>query len=217
MRASDLGVSIQTISATANVLVGGEPVTKYKEFDEQYDVWLRAEQGYRNDADAIGVLTLPSTNAKIGHVQLASVARLEDAQGPNTIDRFGRQRQVGISANLEGIPLGAGVQRLSDYMKTLDLPPDYRFEFLGKAKTLEESNSAFAVIFGLSFLFMYMVLALHSVREFRASDHDFAGAAADGAVCHAVANLPADRSRHLRGLRAVHAVRHREEERHSAD
>ena len=40
-RASDLGISVQTIASTLNVLVGGEPVTKYKEVDEQYDVWLR--------------------------------------------------------------------------------------------------------------------------------------------------------------------------------
>ena len=30
--------------STTNVLVGGEPVSKYKEQDEQYDVWLRAER-----------------------------------------------------------------------------------------------------------------------------------------------------------------------------
>ena len=30
-RASDLGIPVQTIASTLNVLVGGEPVTKYKE------------------------------------------------------------------------------------------------------------------------------------------------------------------------------------------
>jgi HAE1 family hydrophobic/amphiphilic exporter-1 len=158
-RASDLGVSIQTISTTANVLLGGEPVTKYKEFDEQYDVWLRADQRYRDDPEAVAQLTVPSTKAGMGEVRFGSVVQLEEAQGPNTINRFGRQRQVVISANLEGVPLGAGISQLSEHLKTLQLPPEYRFEFIGQAKTLEESNSAFAVIFGLSFLFMYMVLA----------------------------------------------------------
>jgi HAE1 family hydrophobic/amphiphilic exporter-1 len=37
-------VSVQDVSTTVNVLVGGEPVSKYKERDEQFDVWLRAEQ-----------------------------------------------------------------------------------------------------------------------------------------------------------------------------
>ena len=41
-----------------NILVGGEPVTKYKENDEQYDVWLRADQKLRNDADTIARMSV---------------------------------------------------------------------------------------------------------------------------------------------------------------
>ena len=59
-RASDLGISVQTIASTLNVLVGGEPVTKYKEVDEQYDVWLRAESQFRDRPDAIGRLMVSS-------------------------------------------------------------------------------------------------------------------------------------------------------------
>ncbi|MCE9528400.1 MAG: efflux RND transporter permease subunit [Planctomycetales bacterium] len=158
-RASDLGVSIQSISSTANILVGGEPVSKYKEFDEQYDVWLRADWPFRNNPDEVARLAVPSNKPEVGSVRLASVARLEEAQGPNTIDRFGRQRQVVISANLEGLSLGEGVEKVAQHVRSLQLPAEYQFEFIGRAKTLEESNAGFAVIFGLSFLFMYMVLA----------------------------------------------------------
>ena len=86
-RASDLGISIQTIASTLNVLVGGEPVTKYKEVDEQYDVWLRAELPFRDRPDAIGRLMVSSPEA--GLVQLSSLATLDPAKGPATIDRFG--------------------------------------------------------------------------------------------------------------------------------
>jgi HAE1 family hydrophobic/amphiphilic exporter-1 len=44
-----LGVSVQTVASTFGILVGGEPVSKYKEGDEQYDVWLRAEQSFRDN------------------------------------------------------------------------------------------------------------------------------------------------------------------------
>ena len=42
--ASDLGVPVGTIADTMRVLVGGMPVSKFREGDEQYDVWLRAER-----------------------------------------------------------------------------------------------------------------------------------------------------------------------------
>jgi HAE1 family hydrophobic/amphiphilic exporter-1 len=158
-RASDLGVSIQSISSTANVLVGGLPVSKYKEFDEQYDVWLRAEQTARDDQETIARLTVPSDKPESGVVRLGNVANFEFAQGPGAIERFARQRQVVISANLEGKALGQGIDELTAYINTLDLPAEYRWEFIGRAKMLGETVTNFLVAFGLSFLFMYMILA----------------------------------------------------------
>ena len=158
-RASDLGVSIQAISTTTNVLVGGDPVSKYKEADQQYDVWLRADRSFRDDPAEIARLTVPSNKAGVGVVELGNVAAFEEAQGPGTIERSSRQRQVVISANLEGKALGEAVAALGDYAQTLDLPADYQWEFIGQAKSLKETNANFLVAFGLAFLFMYMILA----------------------------------------------------------
>jgi HAE1 family hydrophobic/amphiphilic exporter-1 len=156
-KAADLGLSAETIASTLAVLVGGAPVSKYKEGDEQYDVWLRADLPYRDAPERLGWLTVPSPSA--GLVALASVAALEEARGPATIERFGRQRQVVVMANLEGKALGDAVAELGHHVSALDLPADYRFEFIGRAKLLRESNANFIIAFALSFLFMYMILA----------------------------------------------------------
>ena len=157
-KASDLGIPVQTIAATLNVLVGGEPVTKYKELDEQYDVWLRAELPYRDRKEAIERLTIPSPKA--GLVQLANVAQLADAEGPAAIERYGMTRQVVITANLEGNKaLGDAVREISAFVDSLNLPADYRYEFIGRAKVMGESNQNFLIAFLTSFVFMYMILA----------------------------------------------------------
>jgi len=156
-RASDLGIPVQTIAATLNVLVGGEPIGKYKEADEQYDVWLRAEKPFRADVDAINNLTVPSLKA--GLVQISNIAQLDPAVGPTTIDRYGRQRQIVVLANLRGMALGEAIADVDKHVKSMDLAPGYRHEFIGRAKLLKESNTNFVVAFLLSFLFMYMVLA----------------------------------------------------------
>jgi len=158
-RASELGVSIQTISSTANILVGGEPVSKYKETDQQYDVWLRAERRFRADPARIAQMTVPSQKPEVGVVELGNVARYEEGQGPSTIDRFSRQRQVVISANLDGKALGEGVAELKAFVESMDLPSEYRWEFIGQAKSLNDTMSNFFIAFGLAFLFMYMILA----------------------------------------------------------
>lgn len=156
-RASDLGISVQTIASTLNILVGGEPIGKYKEADEQYDVWLRADESFRDNPEAIETLTVPSPKA--GLVRVTSIASLVPAHGPATIDRYGRQRQIVVLTNLKGIALGEATQEIGDYIATLDMPIGYHHEFIGRAKMLKESNLNFIIAFLLSFLFMYMVLA----------------------------------------------------------
>lgn len=158
-RASDLGVPVQIIASTLNVLVGGEPVSKYKELDEQYDVWLRAELPFRENQEQIRRLMVPSPKA--GLVQLSSLASLESAKGPATIDRFGLQRQVVVTANLETdkMALGDAVKEITAHVDSMNLPADYRGEFIGRAKVLAETIRNFLIAFLASFLFMYMILA----------------------------------------------------------
>ena len=157
-RAGDLAVPAQAIATTLNIAVGGLPVSKYKELDEQYDVWLRADLPFRDKREAIDRLMITSPRA--GMVQLSSLAELNPTLGPATIDHFGLQRQVVVNSNLEmGIPLGDAVRDTQAFVESMQLPADYRFEFVGRAKVLAETMSNFLIAFLVSFLFMYMILA----------------------------------------------------------
>src|SRR5215467_4758314 len=157
-KAADLGVSVEDIAATVQTYVGGEPVSKYKEADEQYDIWLRAEAGKRRTPQDIYDLSVRSRQGQL--VRLGNLVHLREDLGPAEIDRVDRQRTVPITANIESrLPLGTAVERVKEIAGQLDLPPLYNVRFTGRAKGLAESNSNFALAFGLSILFMYMVLA----------------------------------------------------------
>ena len=55
--------------------------------------------------------------------------------------------------------LGKVLPVVAGYIGELDLPAGYRYEFLGEAKLMKDSNSNFLLAFGLAFIFMYMILA----------------------------------------------------------
>ena len=156
-RASDLGIPVQTIASSLNVLVGGQIVSRYKEGTEQYDVWLRADKPFRATPQSLESLTLPSPTA--GQVQLSSLATLIEARGPSQIDRFNRQRTVTLLAHPDGISLNDAVQEARAILRDLKLPPDYDVTFGGQAKTLGETGYYFMVALVLSILFMYLILA----------------------------------------------------------
>ena len=156
-RASDLGIPVGTIADSLRILVGGRPVSRFKDGDEQYDVWLRARPSDRDSASDVANLSLPSTKA--GLVKLTSLARLSESRGPTEIERYGRERIVTVLGNPEGIQLGEAVERATAILAKLDLPKDYGFVLSGQAKTMAETGKYFLIAFGLSFVFMYLILA----------------------------------------------------------
>jgi len=157
-KASEFGIQLQDIASTLQTFVGGEPVSKYKEEDEQYDVWLRAMKGKRDDPQGVMNLTVPGRNGSL--VKIANLANLSEELGPSQIDRYNRQRKVTIVANLlPSLPLGEAVEKVQAMVRELDLPATYTADFTGRAKVLAETMTNFAIAFMLSFIFMYMVLA----------------------------------------------------------
>jgi HAE1 family hydrophobic/amphiphilic exporter-1 len=156
-RASDLGIRVGTIADTLRILVGGMPISKFRDGAEQYDVWLRAEAEDRASMKGLSELNLPSPTA--GLSPLDSIADLKDTRGPTEIERFSRERIVTVLGNPEGIPLGAAVSRAEAILKEMNLPPQYSYAFTGQAKTMGETGYYFLVAFGLSILFMYLILA----------------------------------------------------------
>ncbi len=156
-RAMDLGIPIQTIANTLNVLVGGQIVSSYKENTQQYDVWLRADQQFRADSKSLLALTLPSPNAV--PIELGSLARLQQQQGPSQIDRLNRQRTVTLMAHPDEVSLNDAVIYAKKCVAELNLPPDYGIVFGGQADMLNETAYYFAVALILSITFMYLILA----------------------------------------------------------
>jgi hydrophobic/amphiphilic exporter-1 (mainly G- bacteria), HAE1 family len=156
-RAADLGVTIDSLASNLRVLVGGEEVSRFKEGDDQYVVRLRLDEPFRNNAAAMGQLLVPSSTQR--PMQVSDIAQLRLEPGPASIDRYNRQRQVSLTANLDNIPLGEAVAATRLKIEELNLKPGYQVIFGGGARSLDEASGDFVVAVVLSVIFIYMVLA----------------------------------------------------------
>jgi HAE1 family hydrophobic/amphiphilic exporter-1 len=140
------------------MISGEEDITKFKEGDELYEVRLRVQPGQRVNANAIGSLMVPSSQGRL--VRLDNVAVIQRGTGPAQIDRYNRQHQVTLSANLlPGKSLGSAVSDVQSVIVGAGLPVGYDFYFAGQGKVMGEMITNFLVAFVLSFIFMYIVLA----------------------------------------------------------
>jgi HAE1 family hydrophobic/amphiphilic exporter-1 len=156
-RAADLGVSIDSLASNLRTLVGGEEVSRFKDGDEQFSVKLRLDEPFRNNPDGMGQLLVPSTTQKT--VRVSDVAQLVREYGPASIDRYNRQRQISVNANLDKVPLGDVVAAARLKVAELNLKPGYQAVFGGTARTLDEASNDFVIAMLLAVAFIYMVLA----------------------------------------------------------
>ena len=86
---------------------------------------------------------------------------LKRAEGPSQIDRYARQRQVTFFANTApGVGSGEVGAALEKAVKRdAPAPRSYRCVPFGQSKEIARTGKAFAIAFGLSFIFMYLILA----------------------------------------------------------
>jgi HAE1 family hydrophobic/amphiphilic exporter-1 len=158
-KAADLGVDIGTVAEVINILVGGEvDVTKFKDETRgrRYDVRARLWAENRTSPEDIGRLYVRSKDGRL--VELANIIKIQEAGGPSIINRVDRQRAITIFANLEGKPLGQGMEDLNAISAKI-LPFDYSGAYKGMADTMGESFKylMFALLLGI--VMAYMVLA----------------------------------------------------------
>ena len=159
LKASDLGVQISDAAEALRLLVGGDQVTTYNEGGEQYEVHVRAAAGDRQTAAAIGQLTVPSS--RVGSVPLDNIARFTPGTSPSEINRLNRQRQVTIYCGAAaGSVADAGPwTRWCARLSRLNMGPGYSTRFAGRSRELGRAAQNFLIAFGLSLIFMYLILA----------------------------------------------------------
>jgi hydrophobic/amphiphilic exporter-1 (mainly G- bacteria), HAE1 family len=157
-RAGDLGVEVADVANALELLVGGLKVSTYEEGGNDYDIRARADAAYRADLSGISVMTVQSRNGKT--VPLSSLVKLVPTTGPSQINRLARQRQVTITANVApGVGQSIVSDALVDIIRDQHMPPEYHAVPAGLTKETGRAATGFAVAVGLSFIFMYLVLA----------------------------------------------------------
>jgi hydrophobic/amphiphilic exporter-1 (mainly G- bacteria), HAE1 family len=158
LKAADLGVQLSDAAEALRLLVGGDQITTYNEGGEQYEVHVRAVEGNRQTPSAIGQITVPSST--VGSVPLVNIAELTPGTAPSEINRLNRQRQVTVFAGLlQGVSQVPAMDAMTRAADSLNMGPGYSTRFAGRSRELGRAAQNFLIAFGLSLVFMYLILA----------------------------------------------------------
>jgi len=165
-RAAAIGVSVRDASEALQLLWGGLDVARYNEGGKEYEVIAQLERAGRLTPSTLQDIYVRAANREL--VPLSSIVIPREHGSPNNINRFGRQRSVTVSAQLQGLPLGAAVERTEQMLAKL-LPPDISYRWDGEAQEIKEGSSESLQVLLLAILVIYMVLA----AQFESLRHPF--------------------------------------------
>ena len=164
-RAAALGVTIEDISRTLQILFGGLDLSRLKVGGKEYEVIAQLERASRLTPQELDTVYVRNRAGDL--IQLSAVVTRTSGAAPNSISHYGRLRSASITASPGGVPIGVVVERVRPLLA--DLPAGTLHAWEGEAKNLADSTDEIWWVLGLAAVIVYMTLA----AQFESLIHPF--------------------------------------------
>jgi HAE1 family hydrophobic/amphiphilic exporter-1 len=153
------GVQLSDVYKTMQTFMGGVLVNYFNQFGRQWQVYVQAEGDYRTRAENVGQFYV--TNDAGQPVPLSSLTTIKPSAGPEFTMRYNLFRCVQINGSAApGYSSSQAMKALEDtFAETM--PSEMGYDYMGMSyqeKKAAEGVSP-AVIFGMSLLFVFLILA----------------------------------------------------------
>jgi multidrug efflux pump subunit AcrB len=157
MVAARAGFTVEEVSTDAAAILEGEPApTPVVTNDRAYTLRVRFPERNRASLEAMRDTLLTSSTGKTA--TLGSLATVTELPGQNEIRRDNLQRNVAVTARLEGVDLGSAMSAVQKSVNELHLPSSIRVEYGGRYQEQKKSFHDLIMVFILAILLVFIVL-----------------------------------------------------------
>jgi HAE1 family hydrophobic/amphiphilic exporter-1 len=153
------GVSLPDVYRTIQAFMGGYFINYFNRFGRQWQVYIEAEGEDRASPDNVGRFYV--RNSKGENVPLSTLTTVKSQLGPEFTMRFDEYRCTQINGSAApGFSADQASAALEDVFKTT-MPREMGFDYSGISFLEQKARQGVppAVIFGLSLLFVFLILA----------------------------------------------------------
>jgi multidrug efflux pump subunit AcrB len=164
--AARAGFTPEEVATDAAAIVEGEPAaTPVITNDRAYTIRVRFPEADRSSLAAMSNTLLVSST---GHTAtLGSLASVTELPGQTEIRRENLQRDVVVTARLEGRDLGSAIKAVQKTVGDLHLPPSIRVQYSGTYEEQQKSFHDLMFVLVLAIVLVFIVL-LFEFRTFAA-------------------------------------------------
>jgi HAE1 family hydrophobic/amphiphilic exporter-1 len=156
-KARSLGLPLREVTDALQVFLGSQYVNDFDFNNRAYRVYVQADQRFRANPTNLRQLYARASNGDM--IPLDSVVRLRETTSPQVISHFNLFRSAEITGNpAPGQSSGQALQTMEELARA-NLPPGYDFAWAGQSLEERKAGGQAGLIFGLSLLLVYLVLA----------------------------------------------------------
>ncbi len=157
LKASNLGVTIQTISEALQLALSNRRLGYFDRDGKQYQVIGQVARKDRDDPSDLKNIYVK--NAAGESISLDNLVNIEEQSTPPTIYHFNRYKSATLSAGLApGNTIGDGIKAMEDISKKL-LDDSFTTSLFGASRDYAESGSNTSYAFVLALILIFLVLA----------------------------------------------------------
>ncbi|MFA7069821.1 MAG: efflux RND transporter permease subunit [Sulfurimonas sp.] len=156
--AANLGISASSIAQAIFIAYSSDlEISYFEDKAKQYNITLRVADKDRVSLDDIKKLQVRTSSGEL--VYLDGLVEFESSSALATINRFDRQREVTVFADIFNLPLGEAVAYTEASIDEI-LPDGVSYRFTGFAEEMQKTAKAFGGAIGLSVVLMFIILAI---------------------------------------------------------
>jgi hydrophobic/amphiphilic exporter-1 (mainly G- bacteria), HAE1 family len=153
------GVELSNVYKTLQTFMGGLFVNYFNRFGRQWQVYVQAEGTYRTYAQNLGQFFV--RNNKDSAVPLSAFIDIERAYGPEFTQRYNLYRCTQLNVTAKPGFSSFQVMKALEEVFASKMPSTMGYDYLGMSFQEKKAQQGVppAVIFGLSLLFVFLILA----------------------------------------------------------
>jgi multidrug efflux pump subunit AcrB len=155
--AAHVGFTPQALADEAEAMLDGTTTTQPVVIDDRsYPVRIRYPAEIRSSIDRMNDMMLVAPGGQLAN--LGSLATMTELPGQTEILQDDQQRYVAVTARLEGLDMGHGIDEVRKTIAGLHLPPSVRIEYGGLYQTQQQSFRDLTLVLAMAIVFVFLVL-----------------------------------------------------------
>lgn len=158
-RIKSAGLTLSQVMQALQVNIGSYYASNFNIYGKQFRVMLQAAPEYRNNISSLNGIYVKTATGEMTPV--TEFIKLKDVTGPQFLSRFNMFSSMSLTIipnYMKGKSTGDVIKAVEEVSKKV-LPEGYSYEYAGMTREETNSGSQTYLIFGLSLIFVYLLLA----------------------------------------------------------